>query len=108
MSYSTLKINKTSYRECTTKLDYDTYDIHAIIKTMIDEKEIKAKVIRNIYLRGHECYHGYISNICIVEEFDGFLKTDTIIYVSYHHSNDPSMYDVVCNVYEILKEEDYD
>lgn len=103
MSFSTFKINTTSYSECTTSLDYDTYDIHEVVKKMIDDNEIQAKVIRNIYLRGHETYHGYISNICIVEEFDGFLSTDTIIYVSYHHSSDPSMYEVLCNVYEALK-----
>ena len=92
MSYSTFKINTSSYNECTAKLDEDTNDIYSIVA-----KNPNIKVLKNIVVENH-----YISNIVICQEYDGWILDD-VFYVAYHHSNDPSIYRVLIDVYKYLE-----
>lgn len=93
MSYSTLKINIDSVSECTTALDYDTNNIYDIVV-----KQPQTKIIKNIIVENN-----YISNIVICEEYD-FCNRETILYIAYHHHNDPSIYKVLIDVYKYLEQ----
>lgn len=99
MSFSSVRINistKSTKELCPIDYDIDTYNILPYVtENFPDEKIIQSMTL--------DRKSTYLSSLVFTEQIS-FMRRDTILYISYHHSSDPDLFDVIVETGRYLKE----
>jgi hypothetical protein len=103
MSFSSMRINiSTKHTEELSPIEcnIDTYDIKPhVIEYYPDEVILHSMVLDRSTT--------YLSSLVFTEK-SRFLGRDIILYISWHHSSDPDLFDVIVEVGRYLKEIGFD